>query len=88
MGNLERPLTWGLGILFILGLFIVNCECDESTTCTLNKTFNISSSELNADALEIDVAEATVEITVEDTTVVIEDSDDGTGVPPPPPPVE
>ena len=86
MGNLERPLTWGLGLLFILGLFIVNCECGEDTTCPLNNAFNISSSGVNADALEVDVPETVTEIAVEgtidegDTTVVIETSGDVTDV--------
>ena len=80
MGNLERPLTWGLGLLFILGLFIVNSECGDGTTCPLNNAFTISSSGVNADALEADVTEVTVEVIVEDTTMVIETSDDGKNV--------
>ena len=61
MGNLEKPLTWGLGILFVLGLFIVNCECSDGTTCPLNKAFNISTSSINGDALKVDVAETITE---------------------------
>jgi hypothetical protein len=61
MGNLEKPLTWGLGILFVLGLFIVNCECSDGTTCPLNKAFNISTSGINEDALKVDVAETIIE---------------------------
>jgi hypothetical protein len=86
MGNLERPLTWGLGLLFILGLFIVNCECGDDTTCPLNNAFNITNSGVNADALEVDVPETVTEVTVEvivedgDTTVAIETSDNGTDV--------
>ena len=51
MGNLEKPLTLALGLLFIIGLFIVNCNCGEGTTCTINDSFNISSSDINADAM-------------------------------------
>ena len=61
MGNLEKPLTWGLGILFVLGLFIVNCECSDGTTCPLNKAFNISTSGINEDALKVDVVETITE---------------------------
>ena len=61
MGNLEKPLTWGLGILFVLGLFILNCECSDGTTCPLNKAFNISTSGINEDALKVDVAETITE---------------------------
>ena len=61
MGNLEKPLTWGLGILFVLGLFIVNCECGDGTTCPLNKAFNITTSGINADALKVDVLETITE---------------------------
>ena len=61
MGNLEKPLTWGLGILFVLGLFILNCECSDGTTCPINKTFNISTSSINGDALKVDVAETITE---------------------------
>jgi len=61
MGNLEKPLTWGLGILFVLGLFIVNCECGDGTTCPLNKAFNITTSGINSDALKVDVPETITE---------------------------
>ena len=61
MGNLEKPLTWGLGILFVLGLFIVNCECGDGTTCPLNKAFNITTAGINADALKVDVPETITE---------------------------
>lgn len=86
MGNLERPLTWGLGLLFIVGLFLVNCECGDGTTCTFNGAFNISSSDLNANALEVDVPEIVTEVIEEvtidenDTTVVIEASGEETDV--------
>ena len=84
MGNLERPLTWGLAIVIMGYLFIANCKCGEGTICPLNSAFNISSSGINANALEVDVpetvTEVTVEVTVEDATVAIETSDDGTDV--------
>ena len=84
MGNLERPLTWGLAIVLMGYLFIANCECGEGKICPLNSAFNISSSGINANALEVDVpetvTEVTVEVTVEDAAVAIETSDDGTDV--------
>ena len=84
MGNLERPLTWGLAIVLMGYLFIANCECGEGTICPVNSAFNISSSDINANALEVDVpetvTEVTVEVTVEDAAVAIETSDDGTDV--------
>ena len=82
MGNLERPLTWGLAIVLMGYLFIANCECGEGTICPVNSAFNISSSGINANALEVDVpeTEVTVEVTVEETAVAIETSDDGTDV--------
>ena len=84
MENLERPLTWGLAIVIMGYLFIANCECGEGTICPVNSAFNISSSGINANALEVDVpetvTEVTVEVTVEDAAVAIETSDDGTDV--------
>ena len=84
MENLERPITWGLAIVIMGYLFIANCECGEGTICPVNSAFNISSSGINANALEVDVpetvTEVTVEVTVEDTAVAIETSDDGTDV--------
>ena len=71
---------------FIGYLFIANCECGEGTACPLNNAFNISSSGVNADALEVDAPETVTEVTVEvtiddaDTSVVIETSDDGADV--------
>jgi hypothetical protein len=41
MGNLEKPLTWGLAIVLLGYLFIANCECGEGTACPLNSGFNI-----------------------------------------------
>ena len=82
MGNLERPLTWGLAIVLMGYLFIANCECGEGTICPLNSAFNISSSGINANALEVDVPETVTEVTVEDgdAAVAIDTSDDGTDV--------
>ena len=82
MENLERPLTWGLAIVIMGYLFIANCECGEGTICPLNSAFNISSSGINANALEVDVPETVTEVTVEDgvAAVAIDTSDDGTDV--------
>ena len=41
MGNLEKPLTWGLAIVLLGYLFIANCECGEGTTCPINNGFNM-----------------------------------------------
>ena len=41
MGNLEKPLTWGLAIVLLGYLFIANCKCGEGTTCLLNNGFNM-----------------------------------------------
>ena len=61
MGNLERPLTWGLAIVIMGYLFIANCECGEGKICPLNFAFDISSSGINANALEVDVPETVEE---------------------------
>jgi hypothetical protein len=57
MGNLEKPLTWGLTILLLGYLFIANCECSEESTCSLNNGFNISNTDINGDVLKIDALE-------------------------------
>ena len=76
MGNLEKPLTWGLGILFVLGLFIVNCECSDGTTCTSNKASYISTSDINADALKVDVGETiTKEVDAAEEEVLVEEEE-------------
>mgnify|MGYP001316834719 FL=1 len=82
MENLERPLTWGLAIVIMGYLFIANCECGEGAICPVNSAFNISSSGINANALEVDVPETVTEVTIEDgdAAVAIETSDDGTDV--------
>ena len=49
MGNLEKPLTWGLAIIFLAYLFIVNCKCEEENTCLPNSGFNITNSSINSD---------------------------------------
>ena len=43
MGNLEKPLTWGLAIVLLGYLFVSNWKCGEDTTCSLNNGFNIES---------------------------------------------
>ena len=49
MGNLEKPLTWGLAIIFLGYLFIVNCKCEEENVFLLNSGFNITNSGINSD---------------------------------------
>ena len=68
MGNLEKPLTWGLVIVFIGYLFIANCKCGEESTWSLNDGFNFSNTEvLKADVPEI-IEEAAVAEAVEEET--------------------
>ena len=65
MGNLEKPLTWVLGIVFVGYLFIANCECGEGSTCPLNNGFNISNTDINVDVLKVDATENVEEVKVE-----------------------
>jgi len=69
MGNLEKPLTWALVIVFVGYLFAANCECGEESTCSLNNGFNInnaglnngfniSNPDINVDVLKVDADEA------------------------------
>ena len=57
MGNLEKPLTWGLAIVLLGYLFIANCECGEGTTCPLNSGFNMgyASDFQSAGAISLDI---------------------------------
>ena len=84
MGNLEKPLTWGLVIVFVGYLFIANCECGEGSTCPLNNGFNISNTDINVDVLKVDapetVEEVEVEATISDTTIVAETNIDSAEV--------
>ena len=57
MGNLEKPLTWGLVIVLLGYLFVANCECNEENSCTLNNGFNIG--------FEDEVVEVETEVKVE-----------------------
>ena len=75
MGNLEKPLTWGLVIVFVGYLFIANCECGEGSTCPLNNGFNISNTDINGDVLKVDAPE-TVEEDEEDVESIEEDEID------------
>ena len=82
MGNLEKPLTWALGIVFVGYLFIANCECGEGSACPLNNGFNISNTDINVDVLKVDAPETVEEVKVEaiiidsDTTIVEETNTD------------
>ena len=96
MGNLEKPLTWVLGVAFVGYLFIVNCECGEETTCPLNNGFNITNADNYGSAFKFDALtvedlfgsvkeksdEDITEVTAEDddTTVVTETNIDSTEV--------
>ena len=81
MGNLEKPLTWGLVIVLLGYLFIVNCECGEESSCPLNNGFNITNSGNYGSAFKFDVPtvdewiEATNELDEDITEVTVEDGD-------------
>ena len=76
MGNLEKPLTWGLTILLLGYLFVANCKCGEESACQLNNGFNISNTDVNVDVLKIDapenVEEVKAEATISDPTIAEE----------------
>jgi len=80
MGNLEKPLTWGLTILLLGYLFVANCKCGEESTCQLNNGFNISNTDINVDVLRVDapenIEEVKVEATINDTTIAEETNTD------------
>jgi hypothetical protein len=66
MGNLEKPLTWGLAIVLLGYLFIANCKCGEGTTCPLNNGFNMgyendAKSEENI-SVEIKVVDESIDV--------------------------
>jgi hypothetical protein len=62
MGNLEKPLTWGLTILLLGYLFVANCKCGEEASCTVKNGFNIESENENIDVNQ----EIKIEVHVED----------------------
>ena len=72
MGNLEKPLTLALAILFIVGLIIMNCECGEGKACSINGSFNFSNAGVNADA----VSEIELEITTDDEALDVDSAID------------
>jgi len=81
MGNLEKPLTWGLVIVLLGYLFIVNCECGEESSCPLNNGFNITNSGNYGSAFKFDAPtvegfiEAVNELDENITEVTDEDCD-------------
>tara|TARA_B110000263_G_scaffold202035_1_gene181656 strand:+ start:228 stop:524 length:297 start_codon:yes stop_codon:yes gene_type:complete len=68
MGNLEKPLTWGLVIVLLGYLFIANCDCGEEASCTLNNGFNFESENETIDVNQ----EIRVEIQAEDENLNID----------------
>jgi len=68
MGNLEKPLTWGLVIVLLGYLFIANCDCGEEASCTANNGFNIESENLDSEVKQ----EIRVEIQVEDENLNVD----------------
>jgi len=68
MGNLEKPLTWGLVIVLLGYLFIANCDCGEETSCKANNGFNIESENLDSEVKQ----EIRVEIQVEDENLNVD----------------
>ena len=70
MGNLETPITWVLGIAFIVYIGLGNCCTDNGNQAA----FSATNPSLNAPALEVEQAPPPVEVTIEDsdTTVVVD----------------
>ena len=68
MGNLEKPLTWGLVIVLLGYLFIANCDCGEETSCKANNGFNIESENLDSEVKQ----EIRVKIQVEDENLNVD----------------
>ena len=68
MGNLEKPLTWGLVIVLLGYLFIANCDCGEEASCTANNDFNIES-EVESDDVKQEIK---VEIQIEDESLNVD----------------
>lgn len=55
MGKFEKPLTLILGLVFIIGLFIINCTCIEDENCNANGSFDFNRSNPNSSAKEITI---------------------------------
>ena len=70
MGNLETPITWVLGIAFVVYIGLGNCCTDSGNQAA----FSATNPSLNAPALEVEQAPPPVEVTIEDsdTTVVVD----------------
>ena len=68
MGNLEKPLTWGLVIVLLGYLFIANWDCGEEASCTANNDFNIESENLDSEVKQ----EIKVEIQIEDESLNVD----------------
>ena len=68
MGNLEKPLTWGLVIVLLGYLFIANCDCGEESSCRANNDFNIES-EVESDDVKQKIK---VEIQIEDESLNVD----------------
>ena len=72
MGNLETPITWVLGIAFIVYIGLGNCCTDSGNQAA----FSATTPSLNAPALGAEQAPPPppVEVTIEDsdTTVVVD----------------
>ena len=68
MGNLEKPLTWGLVIVLLGYLFIANCDCGEESFCRVNNDFNIEY-EVESDDVKQEIK---VEIQIEDESLNVD----------------
>ena len=72
MGNLETPITWVLGIAFIVYIGLGNCCTDSGNQAA----FSATTPSLNAPALGVEQAPPPppVEVTIEDsdTTVAVD----------------
>ena len=68
MGNLEKPLTWGLVIVLLGYLFIANCNCGEEASWILKNGFNFESENETIDIKQ----EIRVEIQLEDENLNVD----------------
>ena len=68
MGNLEKPLTWGLVIVLLGYLFIANCNFGEEASWTLKNDFNFESQNETIDVKQ----EIRVEIQAEDENLNVD----------------
>ena len=92
MGNLEKPLTWALTILFLGYLIVANCKCGEESSCSqfmfTNATENSNNNGLLISVTPLlmqmywnlkaiaEAVEVEADAMINDTSVVAETNDD------------